>query len=387
MVMYDLLVKGGRVIDPGQEMDGLFDVAVVGDRIAGVGKHLSERSRQVVDARNRVVTPGLIDMHCHVFDANGIGVPPDVAGVAQGVTTVVDGGSTGQANFNRFLKRNILASRTSVLCFLALCSRGVRRIPELRDWQDVDVEATAATIEANRDLIKGIKVRLVGRFMADSGLKVMEAAKKTARRFDLPVMIHIGDMRRQVPPAMTGEVLSLLDAGDILSHVFTARWGSVLRADGTVLPELLAAQKRGVVFDVGHGRANFSYAVASACMAQGVLPGVASSDLSARSLHGPVYGLTVTMSKLMALGMDLRQVVALATTNPARTLKIEQRVAGLRPGMNADISILEVLTGTWLLEDAEQQTLRARHLITPVMAVKAGQPVPAQPGAWPQAIP
>lgn len=175
-----------------------------------------------------------------------------------------------------------------------------------------------------------------------------------------------------------------MESGDILSHVFTAQQGSALRANGTVLPELREAMERGVILDIANGRFNFSFRVARTGMAQGILPTTLSTDVTLPSIIGPVYGLTVTMSKFLALGLDLKQTVEMTTINPARALSIESRKGSLKPGMDADVSVLELLSGTWELPDSEQQIIEATTLIAPSMAVKSGQLIPAQPVAQPQ---
>ncbi|MFC2002248.1 amidohydrolase family protein, partial [Chloroflexota bacterium] len=199
-----------------------------------------------------------------------------------------------------------------------------------------------------------------------------------------PIMIHIGDLKKQVSPTLTQETLSIMEAGDILGHVFTAKFGSTLRPDGTVLPELRAAMERGVILDAALGRNNFSFEVARKSIDQGILPTTLSTDLGAGSLNHLIYGMTVTMTKFMSLGLDLKQIIAMSTINPARVLGEETRIGSLKPGMEADISILEFLSGKWKLEDSEQQTVEVDRLITPSVTVKAGQVIPAQPAAQPQ---
>ncbi len=384
--MYDLLIKGGRIIDPAQNVDDRLDIAISGGKIATIAKDIPpQESQRIIDVTDKIVTPGLIDLHCHVYA--GIlsnGVEPDTAGVKQGVTTVVDGGSAGQAIFGGFPKYIIPSSRTTVFCFLHLGSHGLSVMPELRDWGEIDLGATEATIEANQPLIKGIKLRLIGNMVASTGAEVVKIAKRIAKKFGLPIMIHIGDYEKRVSPTLTQEILPLMESGDILSHVFTAKYGSVIYPDGTLIPGLREAMKRGVVLDVAHGRFNFSFDIARKGMAQGILPTTLSTDVTAFSLDGPVYSLTVTMSKFTALGLDLKQVVEMTTINPARALGIEDEKGSLKPGMDADVSILELLPGNWRLEDCEQQTLKATKLIAPSMAIKSGQPVPAQPVAQPQ---
>jgi dihydroorotase len=229
-------------------------------------------------------------------------------------------------------------------------------------------------------------LRLVGNVVAEAGAKVVEMAKKTAGRFGLPIMVHIGDLKKQVPATVTRDFLPLMERGDILSHVFTANQGGILRDDGTVMPELREALERGVVLEIANGRFNFCFEVARKGMAQGILPAVLSTDVTVPSVTGPVYGLTVTMSKFMALGLDLPQMVGMTTINPARALSIDDCKGSLKPGMDADVSVIEVLSGTWGLKDSAQETLKATKLISPVMAVKAGQVILSEPVAQPAPI-
>jgi len=386
--MYDLLIKNGRVIDPAQNIDDKLDIAINGNKIATVAKNIpAQETRHIVDAKDKIVTPGLIDLHSHVYDSIlDIGVEPDVVGVRQGVTVVVDAGSAGQATFGGFPKYVIPASRTTVFCFLHLGSFGLSIMPELRDWEEINTDAIIATVESHRDIIKGIKLRMVGKLVARHGVEVVKIAKKTAKKLGLPIMVHIGDWDNQVPPTLTQELLPLMETGDILSHVYTAKPGSILRQDGTILSELREAMERGVVLDIAHGRFNFSYDVARKGMTEGIFPTTISTDLVVPSVTGPVYGLTVIMSKLLALGVALKQVVEMTTINPARALNIEDRWGSLKPGMDADVSILALLSGTWKLEDSEQQSIEVKRLIAPSITIKSGQLIPAEPVAQPPSL-
>jgi dihydroorotase len=386
--MYDLLIKGGRVIDLAQKVDGFFDIAISEQKVARVAEDISaNEGKQVLDAKGKIVTPGLIDMHCHIYDSvHSISIEPDVAGVKQGVTTVVDGGSTGQATFRAFPKYIIPPSKSTVFCFLHLCSLGQLLTPELRDWKGVDLDAIKAVVNSNREIIKGIKLRLVGNIVASDGPKVIKITRELARSLGLPMMVHIGDPGELVPPELTQELLSVMDAGDILTHVFTSKQGGILRPDGTVLPELREAMDRGIVMEVAHGRNNFSFAVARKCMDQGISPTVLSTDLNTLCLNGPVFGMAALMSKFMALGLSLDEVVKMSTINPARALGIDNRAGSLQCGMDADVSILELNSGKWEMEDSVGQTMITTSLLTPRVTIKSGLVIPAEPVAWPQPV-
>jgi dihydroorotase len=265
-----------------------------------------------------------------------------------------------------------------------MCSFGLLPEPELRDWDEINLEEMEATITSHRDLIKGIKLRLVGNLVAREGAKVVEVQQKLAKKLGLPIMIHIGDMDGRVPSTITPEVLPMLEPGDIVSHIYTGNQGCPLRPDGTVLPEMRAAMERGVVMDTATGRYNMSFDSARKGLAQGILPTTLSTDLTQRSLTGPTYNLPVTMAKFMALGLELKQVIAMSTVNPARALGEGDRIGSLKPGMEADVSILELSSGKWKLQDTLQQTIEAEQMLTPVTTVKAGEVIPAQPVARPE---
>jgi len=383
--MYDIVIKGGRVIDPAQNLDGTMDVAINGDKIAAVNRDISpQEGKRRIDAKGKIVTPGLVEMHAHVFDSvMKIALEPDVAGVKQGVTTVVDGGSSGEATFSAFPKYILPAAKTSVFCFLHLCSLGLIPEPELRGWEEVNLDGMAATIEANRSIIKGVKLRLVGNLVASAGIEVVKTAKKIARQCQLPIMIHIGDTEKKVPASLTPECLNVMEAGDILSHVYTSNQGNVLRPDGTIMPELKAAIKRGVIMDTANGRSNFSFVSARKCLAEGILPDTISTDLTHRGLRDRTFNLPVNMSKFMALGLGLKQVVAMTTINPARAIHEESRIGSLKPGMAADVSILELKSGAWTLTDTPGETMKTDKLLMPVTTVKAGKVIKAAPVALP----
>jgi dihydroorotase len=189
-------------------------------------------------------------------------------------------------------------------------------------------------------------------------------------------MIHIGDYHKLVSPTLTRELLPLLEKGDIVSHFCTAQSGSLVTEAGRVAPELIAARDRGVILDVGHGGGNFSYAVARKMMAQGLYPTVITSDVNKQSLAGPSYGLTVTMSKLLEMGLSLEETIEMTTLNPAKVLRIDDCKGSLKTGMDADISILEIQTGKWHMPDGNKEILPLTKLIRPYVTIKAGVPIP-----------
>jgi dihydroorotase len=379
--MHDLLIKSGRVIDPAQKLDDQLDIAIDGDKISRLSENISPtESNRIIDAQGKIVVPGLIDSHCHVYSKQDPpGTEPDTVGINQSVTTVVDGGSAGQATFDD-LKKEVAGACTAVYCLLHIGSLGQKFVPELRNWEEIDEDATAATVQANRDLIRGIKIRLLGDLISREGVEVVKTAQKVAKGFELPLVVHMGDLRKQVAPTLTQEILPLLESGDILTHLYNSNWGGCMLDDGTFLPELRQAMQRGVILDIGRGRIHFNFRVARNAVSQGILPTTISTDIVAPSITDRVYGLTALLSTFLELGLELAQVIEMSTVNPARALGLADTIGCLKPGMAADVSILNLLSGKWTIADSEQQTLTLTRLLSPDSAVKSGIPVPAVKG-------
>jgi len=394
--MYDLLIKGGKVIDPAQNINRKMDVAIEGTKIAALAENIpAKEARQVVDAKGKIVTPGLIDHHCHVYAyVNALGAEPDKVGVRQAVTTVVDAGSAGAATFGGFPKYVIPSARTTVYCYLHVSSVGLSVLPEMKDWSEIDPDAIAATVKANRSLIKGIKLRLVGKFIAANGLEVFKRAKKIARDNKLPINVHIGDFdkttpeekgqpRNLVPDTLTREFIPLMERGDILTHIYTSQQGNILLGKKGVIPEAKEAEARGVIFDVAPGRMNFSFRAAEQCLDAGIVPYIVSTDVVGPSLTDRIFGLTAVMSRFLSLGFKLEELVEKATINPARVLGIDAFKGSLKPCMDADVSIIEVVSAKWDCSDAEGKAREMDKLIMPRACVKAGKVIPSNPVAMP----
>lgn len=373
--MTDLLIRGGRVIDPSQNLDDVRDVAVHGGRIAAVGQALpAEGVPTVLDARGLLVTPGLIDIHTHLYEGvSHYGINPDATCLATGATTAVDAGSAGAQTFPGFRKYIIEVSQTRVLAYLNLSLIGMlsEAAGELEDIRYADPRAALKTLEANRDVLLGIKVRMEPGMCGPHGYQVLKLARETSDAAGLPLMIHIGDTFPPLP-----EILAETRAGDVITHCFHDRPGGILDEAGRILPSVRAAAERGVLFDVGHGRGSFAFRVARQALAQDFPPGTLSTDLHIYNVHGPVYDLATTMSKFLHLGLDLNQVVDLTTRRPARSIRMENEIGTLRPGACADITLLEMRAGPVTLTDAAEQgreTVTADHALAPAGVVRAGR--------------
>jgi dihydroorotase len=377
------------VVDPSQGIHGRLDLGIAQGRVAALAPDLPPaEARTVLDARERVVTPGLIDIHTHVAEAiMPLAVAPDEAGVLCGVTCVVDAGSTGYANFQALRQFVIPRSRTDVFCFLHLCPVGEVLLPEV-GWQQVSAEKMLAVIEANRDVVKGVKVRLTVGMMEALGLEAVRTARRVAAEAGLPLVVHLGidageEASDESVSAFTRGTLSLLERGDILTHAYTRKAGGVIGRDGRGVPGLREALDRGVRLDVASALGHLDFEVARRGMERGFLPTTLSTDMTITLLSAPVpFSLAVLMSEFLALGLSLPQVVEMATANPAKVLGEEHRRGSLGVGMPADLCLFHLLDGDFLfVEGREGNILAGERLLVPMLAIKGGAAIETAPRA------
>lgn len=387
---YDLLIKGGRVVDPSQKLSALRDLAITGNKVARVAEHIAEaEARQVLDATGKIVTPGLIDVHVHVFDGVApLGIPADPSCIAKGVTTVLDAGSAGAHTFPAFRKHVINVADTRVCALLNISVVGQSTFSrdnphgELLELRYANPKLAVRTIEQNRDVILGLKIRLSENITGERDLKALALAREAADAVKLPLMVHIGDSHSPLR-----EILPLLAKGDVLTHCFHGRANGVLDEKGRVLPEVKAAVAKGVHLDVGHGAGSFSFEVAEKALKQDLLPGTISSDVHQFNVHGPVFDLATTLSKFLHLGLTLEQVIERATTNPAQVFGFPKGLGTLREGAEADVAVFALAEGDFTLVDAQGKKRVGQRKLLPAATVKAGklygsasQSVPEGPG-------
>ena len=382
---YDLVITGGRIIDPGRGVDAQLDVAIEDGRIAALRQGIAEsESVRSIDARGRLVVPGLIDVHTHLFEhGTAIGTGPDLAGVRSAVTTAVDAGSGGSATYDGFRRLVIPNAHTRIFSMLHLGRGGLAFAPEIRDAQDVDMDGIIATVERHRDTIIGIKVRAVGPAVSAMGVELIRLARQAAAETRTRVMVHIGDPQYRVEPPLTQRLLPLLEPGDIVTHMYTGALGKVLNGQNKVLPEMLEARDRGVVFDVGHGRFNFNFESAQRLLDQGVVPLTVSTDMTTPGREGVVKSMTHIMNKFLALGFSLTDVVRMATYEPAGIVGMQQELGTLAEGTTADVTILEQVTGDWTYTDSQDETLRGTTALQPVLCFKGGEQFSVDYGPFP----
>jgi dihydroorotase len=372
----DLIVRGGRVIDPSQDIDAVLDVRFRDGRVADLGQDLStgEDGTQTYDATGCIVTPGLIDLHTHVYDkGTSLGVDPMRLFLRGAVTTLVDTGSAGAGNFSGFRSHVIETIPVRVLAYLNISFAGIyafsRRIM-VGESGDMRLMAPIDTVEvarANRNLIVGIKVRVGRNASGFSGLAPLQIARQVSDELAMPLMVHIDE-----PPPTLGEVLALLRKGDVLTHSFRPFPNCAATADGKVQTHVLEARSRGVIFDIGHGMGSFSFAVARIMLANGFAPDCISSDVHALCVDGPAFDLLTTMSKFLCLDMPLVDVIRCATLAPALALN-RPDLGSLKPGCAGDASILRRETGTFDFVDSTGEHIAGRERLAAAAVVQAGK--------------
>lgn len=365
----DYVLRGGRVIDPFTGADEVRDLAIAGTAIAS-REAAATVGPGTIDVTGLLVVPGLIDFHVHVYDGvSQYGLDADDHCLARGVTTVVDAGSAGAQTYPGFHRLVVEPSRTRVFALLNAVTVGLLA-PEIEQAtrDQFVVDKAVATIERYPDEIVGVKVRIGARTAADPEY-ALKAAKEIGLATNKPVMIHITGTRMPL-----GSVLALLTKGDIVTHCFHGKEEGVLGENQETKEYVRAAVERGIRLDVGHGLGSFSFDVARAAIAAGLLPHHISSDLHAYNAAGPVYDLTTTMSKMLHVGMSLHDVLAATTTQPADALGRLEDLGSLLPGTTGDLTVLEAVAGAWPLDDTEGKREVVRTLLVPRWAVAAGVP-------------
>ena len=374
--IYDLLIRGGRVIDPSQGLSAETDVAIRQGKVARVAPNILEsEARQVLDARRMIVTPGLVDIHVHVYDGVApLGIPADPNCIAKGATTVVDAGSAGAHTFPGFRQYVIRVVETRVYALLNISVVGQSTFSdgnafgELLDMRYANAKLAIRTIEQNRDVILGVKVRLSRNIAGENDLRALGLAREAADAVGLPLMVHIGGTYSPLP-----KILAMLKAGDLVTHSYHGREGGILDDRDRVLPDVRRAIESGILLDVGHGAGSFSFRTAEKAFSQNVLPGTISSDVHQGNINGPVYDLATTLSKFLHLGMSLEEVIRRATANPAKALAFPSGTGSLKEGATADIAVFELREAPWEMIDSMGEKRPGKWRLKPMATLKSGR--------------
>ena len=381
---FDLLLAGGRVVDPRNGIDALCDIGVQAGRVTAVAPNLPRAAAaQVRDLRGVLVVPGLIDLHTHIYHkATSYGVDPDAVALRSVATTLVDAGSAGAGNFAGLRDFVIAGARTRLLAYLNISFPGIfafdrgLMVGEAANRDLLSVERCRDVAQENPETIVGIKVRLGGMVSGEVGLEALNRAILAAEPLGLPVMTHIG----RPPPGYT-EILDRLRPGDVLTHCFRPAPNAPVDGAGRVLASLRAARSRGVLFDIAHGMGSFGFESAEAALADGFAPDIISSDVHTLSLNGPAYDLLHTMSKLLNCGIAVEDVIRMATDAPARALR-RSELGHLAVGAPADISLLRIAEVPLSFVDAVGVRRDGVRLLRPVGLLRAGQWYDPAPRPW-----
>jgi len=373
---FDTLITGGEVIDPATETYGRFDVGIRDGRIAAVAPDLAGSSAtRTIDASGRYVTPGLVDLHTHVYwGATYWGIEADPVAARTGVTTWIDVGSAGSYSFPGFREYIVNRNKARVYSLLNLSSIGlIAQTWELANPDYWDVDLAAEVVERNRDVVLGIKVRIDRNTCRGVGIEPMKRARELADRVGLPLMTHIGS----APPTIE-ELIPHLRPGDILTHCFTWQDMGITGADGKVRPEIVQLQRDGLILDIGHGTGSFGFDVAEAMMAQGVLPDCISTDIHQMAVQGPMFDLPTTLSKFMALGMSLPDVIRRATVNPAKAIHLDAP-GTLAVGAPADVAVFRLDEGDYTWYDVRMHDRSGHAQLVNELTLVDGEELPKIP--------
>ena len=419
-LVFDVILRGGRVICPASGIDAVRDVGVRDGNIAAVEDRILERSaKQVIDVAGKLVLPGLIDTHAHVYQyvSGRFGLNADMVGVHSGVTTVVDQGGPSCMTLPDFRHFVVDSAQTKVVAFLSAYVVGGLEghyYPQLYSPEGVDIEATVAAARANKDIVRGIKAHAeIGGF-ARWGIRVIEMAAEIGRRSELPVYVHFGQLWGLPESGANGEdadtiverVIPLLKSGDVLAHPFTRHPGGFVNREGEVHRVIQAALDRGLKVDVGHG-SHFSYRLAKKALEAGIVPHTLGADMHGYNTRVPPppgtpgehpddenhpfigqarFSLTQAMSSMMALGLPLEQVAPMVTSNAAEMLGMSDQIGSLAVGRAADVSVLHDDRGRFLLRDNDKNMVVAERLLRPAFCLRAGRRFDADAPILPAAV-
>jgi dihydroorotase len=408
---YDVLLKGGRIIDPAARLDGVRDLAVKDGLIAEIAAEIPRGEAAVtIDVSGRIVLPGLIDTHAHVFEhvSGRFGLNADMVGVQSAVTTVIDQGGPSCMTFPGFRKFIAEQAATNVLAFISAYVVGGLEghyYPSLYGPDGVDVKATVQVVEANRDIVKGIKAHAeIGGYQR-WGNSVMKLAKEISRETGLPLYIHLGQLwplpddpaHDYDADSIIGDIVGLLDPGDVLAHPFTRHPGGFVEAGGRVHPIVREAIAKGVLIDVGHG-SHFSFAMARKVLEAGIVPFTLGADMHGYNTKVPKpagspdshpdeemhlfagdarFSLTRAMTELLALGLPLEDIIPMVSSHCASMLKMEGTIGTLTKGAIADVSVIADERGRWLLADNDGTQVTAERMLTPLFCLRGGRRIDA----------
>src|ERR1700753_2413281 len=380
---FDLVIKGGDVLDPSQSLRGKRDIGIRWGAIEAVEPEIpAARAAKTIDASGKLVTPGLVDLHCHVYPyGSAIGIPADELVQFQGTTTVVSAGDAGVNNLAALRRFIVAQTRARMYAFLHIANNGLSAFPvaELYNIDNAQVEACAMGLAENQDFLIGVKVRMSEHVIFKHGLEPLKRGIQACEMCGWParMMVHIGGVETG---ALMSDILNLLRPGDVLTHAYSGAPNMAgvftnMVQDGKLLPAALAAKQRGVIFDVGHGGGSFDFTVAEVAIPGGCTPDTLSSDIHVFSGNSPgVPFLPNVMSKFMAMGFSLEQVVTMATAAPARIINRAPKIGTLQIGAPGDVTIMELVEVPVTFVDTRNNKRDGKAYLKPFQTVINGVP-------------
>jgi len=380
---FDLVIKGGEVLDPSQSLRARRDIGIRWGVVEQLAENIPpERAVKTIDATGKLVMPGLVDLHCHVYPyGSAIGIPADELVQFQGTTTVVSAGDAGVNNLAALRRYIVAQSRARIYAFVHIANNGLSAFPvaELYNIDNAQVEACAMALAENPDFLLGVKVRMSENIIFKHGLEPLKRGIQACEMCGWPakMMVHIGGVETK---ELMSDILNLLRPGDVLTHCYSGfpNMSGVFTnivQDGKLLPAALAAKQRGVIFDVGHGGGSFDFTVAEVAIPGGCTPDTISSDIHVFSGNTPgMPFLPNVMSKFLALGFSLEQVVTMATIAPAKIINRAPKIGTLQVGAPGDVAIMELAEGPVTFVDTRNNKRDGKLLLKPVQTVINGVP-------------
>ncbi len=369
-MLRDIIIKNVRIIDPSQNTDRVNDIRIINNKIAALNDEKISSKTQLIDGEGCIATPGLIDYHAHVFsDATEGGVPADLCMLPNGVTTVVDAGSAGIANFDAFYRHVIAVSRVTIKAFIAASPAGQTSGDENHNPACFNAEKIKDFFSRYPDILQGIKLKVQTETVQEYHLSPLLKALEIADDIGCRIAVHTTK-----PIVPTRELVGYFRKDDIFAHAFHGLGSTIIGADSHVLPEVREARARGVIFDVANGRSHFGSNTAKQAIADGFYPDVISSDMSTLTmLQWPVYGLPWVLSKYLALGMGLSDVIAACTSTPARLLGLADEIGDLSVGSLADIALFKLKNKQAVFSDILGDEINGEQILVPQMTIKSGE--------------
>lgn len=364
--MKKYIIKNGKLICKKNNYDfQKLDIYVDNGIIKDVAENLEVEGAEVIDVDGAIVSPGFIDVHTHCYKFGPIGTEADELGIERGATTIFDAGTAGPGNIDDFVSNDITRSRTKIFSILNVAHSGLETLSELKDMSNIKEDEIASAIKRHGDRIIALKARASSSVVGELGIEPIKRAKELSKKFNLPLVVHLGNY----PPGIE-EVLNLLERGDVATHAFHGKPNGIFDEAGKLKKEVIEARKRGVLFDVGHGSASFSFRIFKKAIEQEFMPDLISTDLYCKNMNGPVYNLANVITKVVNCGASLKEAMAMVTNVPAALFNLGN-IGEIAVGHMADFSILDLEECKETLADSQNEELEITKKLNLVMTISS----------------